>query len=68
MQDLLQRALLRQRFMLVFEFTLFHNRDAATALLTVIDLSDQADALLPKVTIGDAKPKVMEVGVGVTFY
>lgn len=54
--------------MLVFEFTLIHNRDAATALLTVIDLSDQADALLPKVTIGDAKPKVMEVGVGVTFY
>lgn len=53
MQDLLQRALLRQRFMLVFEFTLIHNRDAATALLTVIDLSDQADALLPKVTIGD---------------
>lgn len=68
MQDLLQRVLHRQRFMLVFEFTLIHNRDAATALLTVIDLSDQADALLPKVTIGDAKPKVMEVGVGVTFY
>lgn len=37
----------------MFEFTLIHNRDAATALLTVIDLSDQADALLPKVTIGD---------------